>query len=62
MTRTLLKSAWKESTLNDAKFCLKAGGFGRAKGSSRRFVKIVQEEYRRFAGLDEFHRLRDEDD
>ena len=28
----------------------------------RRFVKIVQEEYRRFAGLDEFHRIRDEDE
>ena len=27
----------------------------------RRFVKIVQEEYRRFAGLDEFHRFREDD-
>ena len=25
------------------------------------FVKIVQEEYRRFAGLDDFHRFREDD-
>ena len=27
----------------------------------RRFVKIVQEEYRRFAGLGAFHRFREDD-
>ncbi|MBQ8364116.1 MAG: hypothetical protein IJX36_09350 [Thermoguttaceae bacterium] len=37
MTRTLSKSAWNGLTLSDAKFCLKAGGFGRAKVSNRRF-------------------------
>ena len=53
----------KETMRDDGKIDLPSDwDFCKLTYAHRRFVKIVQEEYRRFAGLDEFHRFRDEDD
>ncbi|MBQ9127104.1 MAG: hypothetical protein IJY15_05000 [Thermoguttaceae bacterium] len=53
----------KETMRDDGKIDLPSDwDFCKLTYAHRRFVKIVQEEYRRFAGLDDFHRFRDEDD
>ena len=53
----------KETMRDDGKIDLPSDwDFCKLTYAHRRFVKIVQDEYRRFAGLDEFHRFRDEDD
>ena len=52
----------KETMRDDGKIDLpEFWEFHKAYLTWRRFVKIVQEEYRRFAGLDEFHRFREDD-
>lgn len=53
----------KETMRDDGKIDLPSDwDFCKLTYAHRRFVKIVQDEYRCFAGLDEFHRFRDEDD
>lgn len=67
--RELFRSAFrdnyykiKETMRDDGKIDLpEFWEFHKACLTWRRFVKIVQEEYRRFAGLDEFHRFREDD-
>ena len=52
----------KETMRDDGKIDLpEFWEFHKAYLTWRRFVKIVQEEYRRFAGLDEFHCFREDD-
>ena len=52
----------KETMRDDGKIDLPSDwDFCKLTYAHRRFVKIVQEEYRRFAGLDESHRFREDD-
>lgn len=52
----------KEAMRDDGKIDLPSDwDFCKAYYAHRRFVKIVQEEYRKFAGLGRFHRFREDD-